>query len=210
MLKSNEQYYRVSPERIAEIRQLQRSPDVVDVLEAFKRLSSCGIKSWLHGGWAVEALVKKPLEHRDIDLFVAAKARSLLSKELGDEIVYARNDMVVWAFNGVEVDISFFSPYKGHTVILQRPRILWIMPDPAHFCEQVKLAGESVPGMPAAFVLAEQEHDVRKKKAFVPKMQERAALLREVLPADIVRESRKWWPVENTPWNRLRALLRIL
>lgn len=185
----------------------RRVPTRQDLHGALRYLAAHGISAWVHGGWAVEALVGKNLSHQDIDLFVPADQRAQLQTLLGEQIVLRCEKFLVWNYDSVQIDIILLSPYKTREAIAFHRDIFWVFPHPRFSSTAAPLDGASIPIVTPAFILAEQEHSVRKKKKSIPKMLERAAMLREVLPPSEIEASRKMWPHVNSPLNRL--LLRL-
>ncbi|MGB9692715.1 MAG: nucleotidyltransferase domain-containing protein [Candidatus Sumerlaeaceae bacterium] len=188
----------------------RRDPQSSDVRGVLRFLSERGISAWVHGGWAVEGLVGKPLSHQDVDLFVPLEQRQRLEETLGDRLVVRDKSHVVWNHNFVQIDIVFFLTYKKNSVIATYRDILWVFPDPRVTNASVLLDGGKIPIVHPALILAEQEHTVRKKKRSIPKMLERAALLRAVLSPDEIAISRKLWPRVNSRWNRLLRRVGLL
>ena len=187
-----------------------RSPCAEDVARVMSELKECGISAWLHGGWAVEALLGQALFHEDIDLLVRASQRRRLETQFGERIVFIRPEYTVILFDHVRVEFGFFQHYTTKLVSFVHRDILWLLPDPAAASCVANLAKTEVPVVPAAVILAEQEHTVRKKKKAVPKMQERAVLLRCVLDPAVAKESRYNWPYKRNFWNMFLLQIRLL
>lgn len=193
-----------------EVRKRRRPPSVGDVQTICEWLEACGIRAWLHGGWAVEALAGLALEHNDIDFFVMAAQRARVEECLGRRMVIHKNDFVTAAFQNVQVEFAFLFPYAKDKVYLIHRDVLWLMPHPEISARHGFLGGHPVNIVSPAVVLAEQEHTIRKKKRAIPKMKERAGLLRAVLSDQEIRESLRYWPYPRNSWNMLCLNLRLL
>jgi hypothetical protein len=100
----------------------RRDPQSSDVRGVLRFLSERGISAWVHGGWAVEGLVGKPLSHQDVDLFVPLEQRQRLEETLGDRLVVRDKSHVVWNHNFVQIDIVFFLTYKK--IVLLQPIVI--------------------------------------------------------------------------------------
>ncbi len=199
-----------SQEDIESLRKAKRVPVVNDVLNILEFFHQNAIPVWLHGGWAVEALLGEAITHQDVDLVMAAKDFERLRKVAGRRLVTHSGGVWICNFDLVQVDIIQYESFRLGYVSVTLRDLIWIMPDPSDASFTATLNGVEVPLVSPAFILAEQEHTVRKKKRVLTKMQERAMLLKAVLPEAIVRESRRYWPYRRNVFNELRKRLRML
>lgn len=193
-----------------ELRKRRCPPSVEHVQAICEWLEACGIRAWLHGGWAVEALVGQSLEHHDIDFFVMAAQRPRVEECLGSRMVIRKSDFATAAFENVQVEFGFLCPYAEDKVSLIHRDVLWLVPHPEISAHHGFLGGRPVNIISPAVVLAEQEHTIRKKKRAIPKMKQRAALLRAVLSDREITESRRYWPYPRNSWNMLLLKLHLL
>lgn len=200
----------LTPEQKLALRARQRPPTAEDVVRVVSGLERAQIDCWLHGGWAVEGLVKRSLLHQDIDVFVMEDRGARLRQLLGQDVVLDRGDFLVWNSQSVEVDIVLVRPYRKNLVTWRHRDLLWVAPDPRLAGQRVELGGRSLPIVSPLTILVEQEHTVRKKRKAMPKMLERAAMLRQVLPPAMVAQSRRWWPVRATPLREWLYRWRLL
>jgi hypothetical protein len=200
----------LDPSYLDSLREKRRVPTIHDVQKILHELEAHGIQAWLHGGWAVEAILGQSLAHGDVDFLVPADQRPTLTKILGDRVVIERPEYVIGNFDRVQVEFAFFHPYSKGLVWIAHREILWLLLDPAAAGRRFILGKEDVPCAPVPFILAEQEHTVRKKKKALPKMMERAALLRAKLPENEIVASRDHWPYPRTKWNEFLFRHRLL
>lgn len=196
--------------RVAELeRDWKERADLQDLASAVRFLRKHGVPFWVHGGWAVEALVGRELEHGDIDLLVPEEWRGRLRTILGDSLRFEHAHRFLVVHEGAVVEMAFLRKTMGRYRSITYQSTIWVYPEEdlqGHTCV---LAGETCPVVSNALLYAEVTNLVLKKKKVIPKHQARAALVEPLLSDADKQRSRKLWPVVNTPVNRLKVRLGL-
>jgi hypothetical protein len=208
-VKSGSRFYKPADE-VAHLRAQQRSPFASDVIRILEFFATHRIPVWLHGGWAVEALVGEPLSHQDVDLFARLEDRERILTAVGERVIVETSNLLFCNFDFVEVDIALCCRYRKNRWLYEHERVFWILPDLNVHGQTARLGGVAVPIADPRILYAEQAHEVRKRSEAIPKMRERAELLEAKFGPQLAEQSKEWWPRPNTPWNRVLAKLKIL
>ncbi len=97
----------------------------VDVIDLYTRLENIGIKIWIDGGWAVDALLEKETRnHSDLDIAIQRKDifqfREYLQTQGYQEIERDENkkwDFVLADTKGHEIDVHSFTLDSGGLIV---------------------------------------------------------------------------------------------
>jgi len=185
---------------------------VEDVLALLDMVRAAGAKTWLHGGWAFEAITGISRPHHDIDLLSLEEYRPILRDVFRELIGRETSHKLEFSFRGSKVDFVFAEPWTRGRFVSWSPRL--IVPWPGNLIShdrRAKLGGREVPVICPEALFIEIANDVgRVKHKMRDKAQRDLALYGDLLVAPENQAAmRKMYPLENTRWNRLRVKLGL-
>ena len=111
------------PEELSQTRNMTSA----DVIDLYTKLENLGIKIWIDGGWAVDALLEKVTRaHSDLDIAIQRKDTSQFRKYLQSQGYkeIERDEDKKWDFvfrddGGHEIDVHSFS-FDGDGLIVEK------------------------------------------------------------------------------------------
>ncbi|AXA36186.1 MAG: hypothetical protein D6691_04675 [Candidatus Hydrogenedentota bacterium] len=166
-----------------------------------------GVRVWVHGGWALEALSGVSRPHKDIDLLAAEVDRERLRQLFADSLVEEDVHKLTVSFQGAEVEITFFQRDKRGKAYTITPRILarWSERSLGN-CTAV-LAGREIPIVDVTALYVEVFNTLRKKGDMLDKNRRDQEIVRRLVTPEQEAFARRYFPRPNTRWNRM--LLRL-
>ena len=174
---------------------------VWSLLDFFK---THGVRALLHGGWALDALTGETVRaHKDIDLLVDATERPRLRELLGDAVFEERPHKLGVNFEGAEVDLVFYETDNRGRAVTWTPRVLVRWAPDAVIGKTGKLAGRDAATVGLQALYCEIANPVRKKAAMLEKNQRDLVRIKPLMSVESMQEAERWFPLENTRWNRL-------
>jgi hypothetical protein len=184
------------------------APQVLfSLLDELERL---GVRVWVHGGWAIDALTGTSRPHKDIDLLAEEAARPLLHEHFRATLIDERVHRVKFRYGGVDVEVTLFRKTRRGKLVTVNPRII-IAWAPGAFGERTAaLAGRPIPVVDVGVLYVEVANTVRKKADMLEKNARDLERLAPLLTDELCREARRYFPVPNTRWNRLRLKLGLI
>ena len=163
-----------------------------------------GVRALLHGGWALDALTGETVRgHKDIDLLCDATQRPRLRELLGDAVFEEQPHKLGVNFEGAEVDLVFYEMDRRGRAVTWTPRILVRWAPDTLAGATGKLAGRDAATVGLQALYCEIANPVRKKTAMLEKNQRDLARIKPLMSEESIREAERWFPLENTRWNRL-------
>lgn len=180
-----------------------------DLLAVAQVLRDSGIPFWIHGGWAHEMVLGRPLEHGDIDVFIRDEDAPRLIALLGDRVQARAPHHIMVNIDGAVTDITFLKRMRGGRRVVDFGKAIWVMPESEFNGYEGVVDGQRLPMASPAFAFAELTHPLKRKRRVVAKHAERAELLRAALPEAEVARSRRLWPRRGNLLNRVRTALGI-
>lgn len=183
--------------------------NVDDLVKLLDFLRANGVRAWVHGGWAIDALCGLNRPHKDIDLMGLLEDRPKLEKALGPMIVREFPCKLKINFHGCSVDMLLCYRDRRRRLASKTPRYLILLSDDALGDRTGSIAGHVVPVVSPLTVYAELMHTVRKTPEAIKKHLGEAERIKPFLSEDQIRTAPKRFPMENTRWNRIKFLLGI-
>ena len=162
-----------------------------------------GVRALLHGGWALDALTGETVRaHKDIDLLVDAAERPRLRELLGDAVFEEQPHKFGVNFEGAEVDLVFYEMDSRGRAVTWTPRVLVRWAPDGVTGSSGNLAGRTAATVGLQALYCEIANPVRKKPAMLEKNQRDLARIKPLMSEESMREAERWFPLENTRWNR--------
>jgi len=166
-----------------------------------------GVRVWVHGGWAVEALSGVSRPHNDIDLLAAETDRARLRKLFADSLLEEKTHKLTFTFDGAEVEITFFRRDKWGNAYTIAPRILARWSEKSLGDRTAILEGREIPVVDVTALYVEVFNTLHKKGEMLEKNRRDQEIVRKLVTPQEEAFARRYFPRPNTRWNRL--LLRL-
>ena len=174
------------------------------VFRALDEMARLGVRVWVHGGWAIDAVTGTSRPHADIDFLANEEDLPRLRQAFSSQIVEEAMHKIVVALDGAEVEVTFFRRLSPNLYVTVTPRIIALW-DPRDLGEDTAtLAGRAIPvvGVRALYVLV--ANPVRKKAPMLEKNRRDLERLKPFVSPEDRATAPQWFPVPNTRWNRIR------
>ncbi|MGC8739920.1 MAG: nucleotidyltransferase domain-containing protein [Candidatus Sumerlaeaceae bacterium] len=195
-------------ERLPQATATEAQGVLVEVLFALlDRMEQGGVRVWVHGGWAIDALTGTSRSHKDIDLLADEKDRPWVREQFGHALIKETSHKLEFLFRGASVEVTFFRRLWNGVLATVTPRII-VRWEPHVLGEtRALLHGRSIPVVGIGALYAEIANRVNKKSEMLEKNARDLQRLKPLLTDTICRESGKYFPVPNTFWNRAKLFL---
>jgi hypothetical protein len=175
-----------------------------DLAAILEFLNGIGVRAWVHGGWALDALSGSTRPHKDIDLLVEEKHREPLRSALAGRIIAEMSHKFEVDFDGAEIDLMFFSRTWRGRLVSRAPRIL-IEWTPAAFGDRTAAVGDvTIPVVEPSVLYVEVADPAGKKREMLDKNQLDLERVTALLTPEEREAARRYYPVRNTLSNRLK------
>jgi hypothetical protein len=176
-----------------------------DLFSLLDFMQQHSIPCWVHGGWALEGLTGKSRPHHDLDIIVDDQFRPKIEQLLSSSIVAQHIHKFEVDFGGAELDLVFFQKQKGR-IITKTPRIIGLWPPDAFTISNIgRISGREFPIISPVALYVQIANPVRKKKPMLEKNKADLELILPFLHGRDLEEFKKYYPIENTSWNRLKV-----
>lgn len=166
-----------------------------------------GVRVWVHGGWALEALSGVSRPHKDIDLLAAETDRRRLRELFANSLLDETQHKLTVAFEGAEVEITFFQRDQRGRAYTITPRILARWSERSLGDRTATLDGHDIPIVDPTALYVEVFNTVLKKHQMLEKNRRDQEIVRKLVTPEEEASARRYFPRPNTWWNRL--LLRL-
>lgn len=170
-------------------------------------LEKLGVRVWVHGGWAIDALTGTSRPHKDIDLLADEKDRPRLRETFATSITDETSHKLEFSFQGVPVEVTFFRKLWNGSLITVTPRIVVLWSRNSFGDRYAPLGNRAIPVVGVGTLYAEVANRTKKKKEMLEKNSRDLQRLQPLLTETIEKAAQKHFPRPNTFWNRLRLYL---
>lgn len=184
--------------------------DVATLFALLDEMETLGVPVWVHGGWAIDAYTGTTRPHKDVDLVAEEKNRIKLRDRFACEIVDEMSHKIEFLYRSVPVEITFFRRLRNGIAVTETPRILVKWAPDAFADHPLEFCGRPVPVVSLGVLYVECANRVRKKSEMLEKNAHDLERLKPLLDESICARARRYFPVANTFWNRLRLKLGLL
>lgn len=184
-----------------------RAEQVLALVTTMERL---GVRVWVHGGWAIDALTGTSRSHEDIDLLADEADRARLRSAFATSLVAETTHKLELSFEGVPVEVTFFRRLASGRLVTLTPRLI-VRWDPESLgTARAPLGGGEIPVVGTGALYMEVANRVRKKPPMLAKNARDLERLAPLLTPAIKERAQRFEPLPNTRWNRIRLRVGLL
>ncbi|MCX7019187.1 MAG: hypothetical protein WCK47_05500 [bacterium] len=181
-----------------------------DVFALLDILEKNGVRGWLHGGWAIDALTGQGRLHGDIDLFARQRDRGRITALLAEYVVKQAIHKIKLNFQGALADFSFFSVMRGGIVIVKLSHYTVTLPAGAFSDVRGTIAGRGVPVISPVGLYCEIGERWKKPPEMLAKNVIDLAMISDLLTEDQKTAARRYFRENQPPWRRALVFLGLM
>ncbi len=187
---------------------LQTSLEVLFAL--LDEIQQLGVRVWVHGGWAIDAVTGTARPHKDIDLFAHESDRATLRTHFQSSLIEETIHKLEFAYWTTTVEVTFFQKIGRTRLATLTPRIIVRYSATTFSDATASLGGREIPVVSLPTLYVEVANKIRKKRDMLEKNARDLERLTPYLNDDLRRAAERMFPVPNTWWNRLRLYFGLL
>jgi lincosamide nucleotidyltransferase A/C/D/E len=102
--------------------------NVDDLFRLLDCIEKHGVRVWLHGGWAMDALTGRTRPHADVDLLAHANDRERIARAMAPYVIKKYSYKLKLNFEGTKVDFSFFTRLWNGMPVMRLPHYTVTLP----------------------------------------------------------------------------------
>lgn len=184
------------------------SPEVL--LALLDEIQQLGVRVWVHGGWAIDAVTGTSRPHKDIDLFANESDRATLRAHFQHSLIDETSHKIEFAYGSTPVEVTFFKQYGRREYATVTPRIIVRFSPGAFSDSTASLAERKIPIVSLQVLYMEVTNTVAKKRDMLEKNARDRERLAPFLTDEIRQAGKRHFVMPNTWWSRMRLFLGLL